>query len=162
MAFDSTVLEVSIEHFPVPLLSFCSIFLCGIAENGSGILVHPLAWWVTTSNESLLSQLQEVPHLHPHFLASHLWVSSMVMFVLQVTTVLKGVQSQAPVLQVENIHIQTKLWDKWKWYPLVTMYHENVANQKLSIYCMSTFISLIELYVWPLIYYSHKILRGTI
>lgn len=60
-----------------------------------------------TSNKGLLSHLQEIPHLHPHFLAIQPGVSSMVMCVLQVTIVLKGVQSQARVLQVENQHIQS-------------------------------------------------------
>lgn len=57
-----------------------------------------------TSNKGLLSQLQEIPHLHPHILLIQPRVRSTVMCVLQATTVLKGVQSQAPVLQVENQH----------------------------------------------------------
>ncbi len=60
-----------------------------------------------TSNKGLLSQLQEIPHLHPHFLPIQPRVSSVVMCVLQATIVLKGVQSQAHVLQVENQHIQS-------------------------------------------------------
>lgn len=77
-----------------------------------------------------MSQLQEIPHLHPHFLAIQPRVSSMVMCVLQATIVLKGVQSQAPVLQVEQQLIQTELWKKWKLFLAVTVYHEHPVKQK--------------------------------
>lgn len=75
-----------------------------------------------TSNKGPLSQLQEIPHLHPHILAIQPWVSSMVMCVLSATIVLKGVQSPAPVLQVENQHIyQVEMIS-------VTMHNEHVAK----------------------------------
>lgn len=55
-----------------------------------------------TSNKGLLSQLQEIPYLHPHFLVNQPWVSSMEMCVLKATIVLEGVQSPAHVLQVKK------------------------------------------------------------
>lgn len=85
-----------------------------------------------TSNKGLLSQLQDTPLLHPHFLAIQTWVSSMVMCVLQATIVLEGVQSQAPVLQVENQHIRAlkgmEIIPVSMYY--VCMYYECAAKQK--------------------------------
>lgn len=60
-----------------------------------------------TSNKGLLSQLQEIPYLHPHFLVNQPWVSSMEMCVLKATIVLEGVQSPAHVLQVKKKQQET-------------------------------------------------------
>ena len=54
-----------------------------------------------TSNKGSLSQLQEILHFQPPLLVIQPRVVSMVMCVLQATIVLKGVQSQSLVLQVE-------------------------------------------------------------
>ncbi|KAF3692794.1 Sushi, von Willebrand factor type A, EGF and pentraxin domain-containing protein 1 [Channa argus] len=59
-------------------------------------------WGNTTG---LLSQLQEMPHLHPQFLAIQPRVSSMVMCAPQATIVLKGVHSQAHVLQDVSVSL---------------------------------------------------------
>lgn len=85
---------------------FAVFFSVALQNMALAFSVHPLSWWATTFNNKILSQLQEVTHLNPHFLAVHLWVSSMVMFALLVIIVLKGVQNQAPVHQVENHHTE--------------------------------------------------------
>lgn len=80
-----------------------------------------------TSNKGLLSQLQEIPHLHPHFLVIQLWVSSMAMCVLQATIVLKGVHSQAHVLQVDYQHISSER-RRGNYYQIV-MYQQCFVDQ---------------------------------
>lgn len=79
-----------------------------------------------TSNKGLLSQLQEIPNPHPHFLVIQPWVSSMVMCVLEATIVLKGVHSQAHVHQVEYRHILKEEEEIIS----VMMFHECVVEQK--------------------------------
>ncbi|KAG7238707.1 hypothetical protein INR49_031223, partial [Caranx melampygus] len=55
------------------------------------------------------SRLQEIPHIHHHFLAIQTWVTSMVTCVLQATIVLEGVQSRGPVLQGGSVHHDQRL-----------------------------------------------------
>lgn len=61
-----------------------------------------------TFKERLLSQLPDM-HLHPLSLVIQPKVNSMAMCVLQATIALKGVQCQAPVLQVENQYLKMTL-----------------------------------------------------
>lgn len=62
-----------------------------------------------TSNKVSLPRLQEIPRRHLHYLVIQPWNSSLAVCVLQAITVLKGVQSQALVLQVEIQHFPLEL-----------------------------------------------------